>query len=249
MKTLAALDFQMNIEDRLVGFFIHRGMKVLGDTLGEDNVWLHTTSKPYFVSIQGGHDAEHALRKLADEARKRPLRPPMLNRSQSSPLCFEEPAQQFPLACRHVSCTGCLKHMLNSAIYGKIIPICCIDDSGRCNAPIPLPVIERFVSPALLMQLFENSFRVYLEQCPNKFRFCSTPDCTLIYCVLKEDSVVIQCPACLVKTCSHCHKSPHCGLTCEENTLIRLKSGQNCCWRGGKRATQKSRSVLIVVFS
>ena len=250
MKTLAALDFQMNIEDHLVGFFIHRGMKVLGDTLGEDNVWLHTTSKPYFVSVRGGHDAEHALRKLVDEARKRPLRPPMLNRSQSCPLCFEEPAQQFPLACRHVYCTGCLKHTLNSAIDGKIIPICCIGDAGRCNAPIPLPVIERFISPALLTQLFENSFRVYLEQRPNEFRFCSTPDCTQIYRVSKEDSVVIQCPACLVETCSHCHKSPHRGLTCEENTLIGSKSGQELLlerWAKGNSKVKKCPDCGIFI--
>lgn len=242
MSMLAALDFQMTFEDYLVGFFIRRGMKILGDTLGEDNVWLHTTSKPYFVSVRGGHDAEHALRELVGEARKRPLRPPIPNWSQTCPLCFEELTQPFPLACRHVYCTGCLKHMLNSAIDGRNIPICCIGDAGRCKTPIPLPVIERFMSPALLTQMFENSFRVHLEQRPNEFRFCPTPSCTQIYRVSKEDSVVIQCPACLIETCSHCHKSPHRGLTCEENTLIGSKSGQELLlerWAEGNQNVKK----------
>ena len=226
MKALAALDYQMEIEDYLVGFFIREGMKILGDMLGEDNVWLHTTSKPYFVSVRGGHDAEHALQRLVGEARRRPLPPPFLRRSQTCPLCFEEPTQAFTLVCRHVYCTGCLKHTLISATDGKSVPICCIGNGGRCKAPIPLPVIERFISPARLTQMFENSFRVYLEQRPNEFRFCPTPDCTQIYRVSKEDSAIIQCPACLVETCSHCHTPPHRELTCEENTLVGSKGGQ-----------------------
>ena len=226
MKTLAILDYQMTIEDRCVGFFIQKGMSILGDVLGEDNVWLHTTSKPYFVSVRGGHDAERALQAIVDEALMKPPCPPDLDRSQTCPLCFEEPTQSFPLACRHLYCIGCLTHMLISAKDGKTIPICCIGDEGRCKTPVPLPVIERFISPARLTQMFENSFRVYLQLHPNEFRFCPTPDCTQIYRVSKEDSAVIQCPACLIETCSHCHKSPHPGLTCEENTLIGSKSGQ-----------------------
>ena len=226
MRTLAALDYQITIEDHCVRFFIHVGMRILGDMLGEDNVWLHTTSKPYFVSVRGDHDAEHALQKLASEASNRPLRPPVLDWSQSCPLCFEEPTQPFPLACRHIYCNGCLKHMLVSATDGKGIPICCIGDEGRCKTPVPLPVIERFISPVRLTQMLENSFRVHLEKHPNKYRFCPTPDCTQIYRVSTEDSAVIQCPACLIETCSHCHKSPHRGLTCEENALIGSKGGQ-----------------------
>ena len=224
MRTLTALDYQMTIEDRYVGFFVRKGMEVLGGMLGEENVWLHATSKPYFVSVRGGHDAEHALQQLVSEASRKPLRPPVLDWSQTCPLCFEEPTQPFPLACRHIYCTGCLKHILISAVDGKGVPICCIGDGSRCKTPISLPVIERFISPARLTQMFENSFRVYLELHPNEFRFCPTPDCTQVYRVSTEDSAVIQCPACLIETCSRCHKSPHRGLTCEENMLIGSKS-------------------------
>ena len=250
MKTLAALDFQMNIEDYLVGFFIHDGMKVLGDMLGEDNVWLHTTSKPYFVSVRGGHDAEHALRRLVGEARRRPLPPPRLDPSQTCPLCFEEPTQAFTLVCQHVYCTGCLKHTLISATDGNNIPICCIGNAGRCKAPITLPVVERFISPARLTQTLENSFRIYLEQRPNEFRFCSTPDCTQIYRASKEDSAIIQCPACLVETCSHCHKPPHHTLTCEENRLVGSKSGQELLlerWAKGNSNVKKCPDCGIFI--
>jgi len=226
MRTLAALDYKVTIKDYCVGFFIHKGMKVLGDMLGEENVWLHTTSKPYFVSVRGGLDAEHALRKLASEAERKPLLPQVPDWSKTCPLCFEELTESFPLACQHIYCSGCLKHMLISAVDGQGIPIYCIGDGGQCKTPIPLPVIERFISPSRLTQIFENSFRVYLELHPNEFRFCPTPDCTQVYRVSTEDSAVIQCPACLIETCSHCHKSPHRGLTCEENMLIGSKSGQ-----------------------
>ena len=250
MKTLAALDYQMTIEDRCIGFFIRTGMEVLGDLLGEDNVWFHTTSRPYFVSVRGGHDAEHALQKLVSEALKRPLRPPLLDRSQTCPLCFEEPTQSFPLACRHVYCNGCLKHLVISATDGKNLPIRCIGNQGRCKTPISLPVIERFISPARLSQLFENAFRVYLEQHPNEYRFCPTPDCTQIYRVSKEDSAVIQCPACLIETCSHCHKTPHHGLTCEESTLIGSKSGQELLldrWAKGHPNVKKCPDCGVLI--
>ena len=214
MKRLADLDYQMTIEDHCVGFFIHKGMKILGDMLGEDNVWLHTTSKPCFVSVRGGHDAQHALKELVNEALKKPLRAPVLDRSQMCPVCSEEPTQPFPLACRHVYCTGCLTHTLISATDGRKTPICCIGDEGRCKTPVPLPVIERFISPVRLTQMLENSFRVYLEEHPDEYRFCPTPDCTQVYRVSTEDSAVIQCPACLIETCSRCHKSPHRGATC-----------------------------------
>ena len=214
MKALAELDFQMTVEDHLVGFFTRKGMKILGDMLGEDNVWLHTASKPYFVSVRGGHDAEHALRQLMNEASSKPLRPPTLDASQTCPRCFEGPNQPFPLACGHIYCIGCLNHVLISATDGNATSICCAGSEGQCKTPIPLPVIERFISPARLTKMFENSFRVYLEQRPNEFKSCPTPSCTIIYRVSKETSVVIQCPRCLIETCSHCHKSPHPGLTC-----------------------------------
>ena len=250
MRTLAALDYQLKIEDHCVGFFIHRGVKILGDMLGEDNVWLHTTSKPYFVSVRGGHDAEHALQKLVSEALRAPPRPPAFDWSKTCPLCFEEPTQPFLLACQHSYCTGCLKHMLTSATDGKGVPICCIGAEGRCKTPIPLPVIERFISPARLTQMLENSFRVYLERHPNEYRFCPTPDCVQIYRVSVEDSAVIQCPACLIETCSHCHKSPHRGLTCEENALIGSKSGQELLlerWAKGHSNVKKCPDCGIFI--
>ena len=214
MKALAGLDFHMPIKDNLVGFFISQGTKILSDMLGEYNVWLHTAYKPYFISVRGGHDAEHALRQLMNEASGKPLRPPTLDTSQTCPQCFEGPTQPFPLACGHIYCIGCLNHILISATDGNTIPLFCTGGEGQCKTPIPLPVIERFISPARLTKMFENSFRVYLEQRPNEFKSCPTPSCTIIYRVSKETSVVIQCPRCLTETCSHCHKSPHPGLTC-----------------------------------
>jgi len=214
MKKLAILDHQTTIEDRCVGFFVDRGMRILGDMFGEGNIWLQTMSKPYFVSVRGGHDAEHALQGLVDEALKKPLRPPGLDRTQTCPLCFREPIYSIPLGCRHVYCTGCLGRMLISATDGRSIPICCIGDEGLCKTPIPLPVIERFISPARLTKMLENTFRVYLEQHPDEYRFCPTPDCTQIYRVSTEGPAVIQCPACLTETCSHCHESLHRELAC-----------------------------------
>lgn len=227
MKTLAELDYQMTIEDHLVGYFIHRGMRILANIVGEENVCLHTASKPYFVSIRGGHDAQHALQNLAAEARKRPLDSPIAKLMRICPLCFEGAAEPFTLACGHIYCAGCLKHLLNSAIEGDNTPISCIGNEGLCKTPIPLPVIERFIPPALLTQMLENSFRVFLEQHPDEFRFCPTPDCTQIYRVSGENSVVFQCPACLTETCSHCHQSPHSGLTCGESVLMESRSGQD----------------------
>jgi hypothetical protein len=222
MQRFAELDYQMTIYDHCVGFFVRKGMKILSDMLGEDNVFLQTTYKPYFVSVRGGHDAEHALQQLVSEASNKPLRPPIVDRSQTCPFCSEELTQPFPLACGHAYCNGCLYHVLISATDGKSIPIRCIGDEGLCNTPIPLPVIERFISPARLAQIFENSFRVYLEEHPDEFKFCSTPDCNQIYRV-SNDPAVIQCPACLIEVCSSCQKLPHRGFACDGSKLKRSR--------------------------
>ena len=222
VNELAWLDHQMTIPDHCIAFFVRNGMKVLGDMFGEENVCLHTTSKPYFVSLRGGHDVDHALQQLISEVLEKPLQPPTSGRSQICPICLDVPVQPFSLACGHKYCNGCLHRRLLSTTDGKSISICCIGDGDTCKAPIPLPVIERFISPARLSQMFENSFKVYLEQRPDGFRLCSTPGCTQIYRVSK-DPTVIQCPTCLIEACSCCHKSPHRGLTCDGNALKRSR--------------------------
>ena len=221
MENLAGLDYQMVIDDRrTIGFFTGQGMKILGDMFGEDNVWLHTTSEPFFISVRGGHDAEHALQTLVNEALKKPPHPPILGKWQTCPLCLEELTQPFTLACRHTYCALCLTRMLTSATDGESTPLRCTGDEGRCGTPIPLPVIERFVPPARLERMLENSFRVYLERHPEELRFCPTTDCTHIYRVSKEPAVV-RCPACLAETCSRCYELPHRGPSCDGIKLTK----------------------------
>ena len=221
MEIFAGLDYQMVIDDRrTIGFFTRQGMKILGDMLGEGNVWLQTTSKPFFISVRGGHDAEHALQTLVSEASKKSPHPPVLDESQTCPLCFDELTQPFTLACGHTYCTWCLTNMLNTVTDGESTPIRCTGDEGRCETPIPLPVVERFVPPARLERMLENSFRVYLERHPEELRFCPTTDCTHVYRVSKEPAVA-RCPACLAETCSRCHELPHRGLSCDGIKLTK----------------------------
>jgi hypothetical protein len=217
---LAAMEFAINLKVQSIKFFVRKGVQILREMVGEDNVTFDVSSMPCRITVRGGQDARHALRKLVDESLSEPIRGVRKNKLNECPICFDDAINPFPLACGHYYCNGCLQHLLTSAINGKQVPLCCIGNQNHCRTPIPIPVIERFLPLARVNQLLENAFRVFVDQHPQNFRYCSTPDCAQIYRVTKKPAFS-QCPSCFAEICSRCHSESHEGLTCDEWALRR----------------------------
>ena len=130
-------------------------------------------------------------------------------------VCYCEAAAPEYLGCGHVYCTECLRHLLASAADARIFPISCIDST--CNTPLPIPIIRRFMDNQAFRRLVEVAFMCHIEQHPEEYKYCMTPDCKQIYRRGRKEAW--QCPSCLLKICTACEEESHEGLTCAERRL------------------------------
>ncbi|KAF8075981.1 hypothetical protein FPV67DRAFT_1469945, partial [Lyophyllum atratum] len=106
----------------------------------------------------------------------------------------------------------CIRHYLTSATETKAFPLVCM-------VPIPIPIIQRFII----------AFSTYLDRHPQDFRYCSTPDWTML-----------KCPSCFAELCSSCHIEAHQDMTCEDRRIRKAQEEEmlNENWatmRGVKR--------------
>jgi len=129
-------------------------------------------------------------------------------------VCYCEASAPEHLGCGHVYCAGCLQHLLASAAGNRKFPIACIGDDAACHTPLPIPVIQRYMDNQAFQHVLEVAFTCHLEQHPEEYRYCITPDCKQIYRFRRKEEW--QCPSCLLKICPTCEEECHGGLTCEE---------------------------------
>jgi hypothetical protein len=134
-------------------------------------------------------------------------------------VCYCEASVPEHLGCGHAYCAGCLQHLLASAADTKKFPITCIGNDATCDSPLPIPVIRRLMDNQAFQHLVEVAFTCHLEQHPEEYRYCITPDCKQIYRFRRKE--VWQCPSCLLKVCPTCEEDFHEGLSCEEMRLQR----------------------------
>lgn len=141
------------------------------------------------------------------------------SRNVSCVVCYCEASAPEYLGCGHVYCTECLRHFLSSASDTRNFPITCIGDDATCNTSLPIPVIRRHMDNQAFQHLVEVAFTCHLEQHPEEYRYCITPDCRQIYRFRREEGW--QCPSCFLKICGVCGEESHEGLTCAERRLQR----------------------------
>lgn len=134
-------------------------------------------------------------------------------------VCYCEASAPEHLRCGHVYCTECLQHHLASAFDTRKFPISCIGNDATCNTPLPIPVIRRHTDKQAFQHLVEAAFACHLEQHPEEYRYCTTPDCMQIYRFRRKEAW--KCPSCLLRICPGCEEEFHEGVTCEERRLQR----------------------------
>ncbi|RDB20510.1 ATP-dependent RNA helicase DEAH12, chloroplastic [Hypsizygus marmoreus] len=214
VERLAQLEWTVVLKRQTVGYFVRKGLAVLKEILGEDAVTLDLASTPCKLTIRGGEEARHALNTLMDQS--------LMDLDQRTgeggdaicPICYDEVAHPITLGCKHVYCTACLRHYLTSAADTKMFPLACMGDEAKCKTPIPIPVIQRFLTRQQYEHLIKVAFSVYLGQHSQDFRYCTTPDCSQIYRCNAE--TMLKCPSCFAEVCSACHEEAHEGMTCGE---------------------------------
>ncbi|KZP13799.1 hypothetical protein FIBSPDRAFT_834687 [Athelia psychrophila] len=200
-----------------VRFFVTRGLAILKEELGDENATLIVSSVSAKIIIKGGDAARHTLSGLLDVSLHASNSVPRTGDTGEDicPICYDAVTSPIKLGCGHAYCSACIRHFLTSA---STFPLVCIED--KCRAPIPIPVIQRFLPIQQFTNLLETAFITHIDHHPQGFRYCTTPDCRQIYrCTTSDTASIIHCPSCLSSVCSACHEEGHEGMTCAERKL------------------------------
>ncbi|KAI0036179.1 hypothetical protein K488DRAFT_26030, partial [Vararia minispora EC-137] len=87
-------------------------------------------------------------------------------------------------------------------------PLICVGADARCAAPVPIPAIERTLTPPAFARLLAASFATFVASRPREMHYCPTPDCAQVYRVTTNPTPV-RCPACRSTVCTSCHGPGH----------------------------------------
>ena len=251
---LESLQFEVFLKRDSVRFFVNgaRGSTLLKQEVGEENVMLDVSSTPCKIVVRGGEPARHFLGKLIDESLSDAIRSQhqLKDAEETCPVCYDTIDQPYRLACGHAYCHGCLRHFLSTACDTKQFPLLCMGNEGKCGVPVPLPVIQRFLVPAQVKHLLEVSFLDHLDRHPDKFKYCTTPDCPEIYSLETEyGGGIFRCRLCFVSACVTCGED-HEGFGCEEWKIHRDPEAQERMlegWAEGSRNVKKCPECNILI--
>ena len=227
LEQVVARRHVLPLEKESIRGLLTGGLKMLTDEIGAEKVVLDVIALT--LTIRGDdEDVRKARRAVAamDDSSAAQLDSSL---EELCPVCFCDPSDPIGLSCGHSYCSTCLKHLLRShAQTSTFSPVKCAVEmqkdgttsNSSCGAYIPYPTIRDLLSPAEEAMLFEASFLSYVHARPKEFRYCPTPNCSVIYRHnddQKDGGTVLQCPSCLSRICAHCNVEFHEGLTCAEH--------------------------------
>ncbi|KAJ2936672.1 hypothetical protein H1R20_g414, partial [Candolleomyces eurysporus] len=221
VERLALMEYKIPIARQSVRFFVATGLQILKDALGEDNVTLDVAACT--LKLKGGDDALQHARKLVEEAIAAASDgvPPSAEDSEDGavcPICYDTASHPEVLSCGHSCCEPCIRHYLTSAATSNNFPLVCMGDEATCNAPISIPIIQRYLTKQRFDHLIDVAFSAHIQSNPQKFKYCTTPDCTQIY-QCDTGKQFHKCPSCFSKICSSCNEEAHEGMTCKERRI------------------------------
>jgi hypothetical protein len=200
---------------------IRAGFKSMQRTLGEDVAAFDVVSKS--ITIHGtAQQHETALDILAHKRTHTILDPgaPAGSAQTDCPICFCEAESPISTSCNHTYCLECFEECCKAAASSSTVTfqVKCQGDEGNCRHTFTLQEMRDSVSSSVLEKVLQSSFEDYINQHPNLFHYCPTPDCDHIYrCTATSgaDRPTYTCANCLELICTSCH-ALHGRYTCAE---------------------------------
>ncbi|KAJ8488820.1 hypothetical protein ONZ51_g3309 [Trametes cubensis] len=201
------------IPGHLIVGFMRSDLVKLQQEFGKENVWVDLTNQR--LVVRGDEDCQKVAQLAILHTRQRA---PHHSRGggDACPVCFEKATRPVTLTCGHTWCKDCLVSYLKSSVDNKSFPLACLADEARCAQPISISVIQMLLSPEEFDAVVNAAFTAYIQERPNEFHYCPTPDCPQVYRKSARKSV-LQCPSCLVRICPHCDMEAHEAVSCQDN--------------------------------
>lgn len=224
------------MDPRVTGVLVKDGLQPLTKELGDGSVQLNLWDQTLTVrgDLHAANTARDILIRLRRGVMSRPI--PMFIQC---PVCYDAVTAPVTLSCGHSWCRTCLTRYLTTAVDLKTFPLTCLGNDTKCQVPIPLSCAQQLLPPQDYDAIVEASFAVYVQQRPNEFSYCPTPDCQQIYRLVPRHArreispngdadvkntedpsaslsvgTILQCPSCLVRICASCQTEAHDGLVC-----------------------------------
>ncbi|KAI0372099.1 hypothetical protein BV20DRAFT_964825 [Pilatotrama ljubarskyi] len=204
------------VAGHLIGVFMSDDLVKLQQELGHENVWFDLTHQR--LVVRGGEDVQKVAQLAVLHAQQR-----LPRRSSASdvvcPVCLGDVSHPVTLACGHTWCKACMVGYLNASVDNKTFPLTCLADEARCSQPIALSTAQRLLSTGEFDAIVNAAFTAYVQQRPNEYHYCPTPDCAQVYrkmARVPKGAPALQCPSCLVRICPHCDMEYHETVSCQD---------------------------------
>ncbi|KAJ6610994.1 hypothetical protein B0H10DRAFT_378733 [Mycena sp. CBHHK59/15] len=205
----------IRVSGRVIDNFIATQLKGLIAKAGSENIFVNSWERA--VTVRGGDELYEAAVDAVHHAQQFHLATPTLRRHNvvECPVCFNQVVSPITLRCGHAWCRTCLAKYVMAAIDNRHFPLTCLGDEAKCPERIPLAAARAVLQPSEFNEVVDASISSYVHSHAKEFHYCPSPDCLQIYRTGPKGTVV-QCPACLLRICPHCHAESHDGFACPE---------------------------------
>ncbi|KAH9897001.1 hypothetical protein C8Q73DRAFT_437392 [Cubamyces lactineus] len=201
------------IPGHLIVGFMRSDLVKLQQEFGKENVWVDLTNQK--LVVRGDEDCQKVAQLAILHTRQQAPHHPR-GGGDACPVCFEKVSRPVTLTCGHTWCKDCLVSYLKSSVDNKSFPLTCLANEARCAQPISITIVQMLLAPEEFDAVVNAAFTAYVQERPNEFHYCPTPDCPQVY-RKSARKLILQCPSCLVRICPHCNMEAHESVSCQDS--------------------------------
>lgn len=220
VKEESASTFSIKATSKQLHWARTGGLRTMSRVLGGSRATFDDPLNPKAILVSGSEEDYRRAQGILDAE----VPPAISNSEEDSDCCVcWTPAEDPVLAnCGHVYCGDCFENLCEAAFTTEEPEalVACKGNGDQCKTTVALEELEGNLSMKAMEALLESSFQSYVSKNPLKFRYCTAPDCDMIYRVGTGRMHI--CPKCALVTCTSCHAVGwHAGMSCVEHKARR----------------------------
>ncbi|KAJ7207043.1 hypothetical protein GGX14DRAFT_455994 [Mycena pura] len=203
---------KIRVPGRVANAFIITQLSNLCRKFGAENIFINGWER--IITFRGDEVYKAGTEALHQARQSLPARPTRQGVFEC-PVCFNPVVSPVTLPCGHTWCRNCLAQYLLAAVDNRNFPLKCLGDEAKCTEHIPLSIALSVLQHSEFNLIVDAALSSYVHAHAKELHYCPSPDCLQIYRTGPKGTVV-QCPACLLRICPHCHSEAHDEFPCVE---------------------------------